>query len=223
MSAPVRLLLVACVAALALAWPAFAKDYPLDEQPMYGGVDLKSGQVQPDKDILTACVKLTGGKTFSATVSNACATLGFQAFFKGDYRRAMLFFNNGWALRQDNGSTYHGFALVLIERDKNDTEAETMFQKAIASPLVTPGANMDYGRFLILRERYADAIPVLEVGLAKAEYGKEDFQFALIAAHEQLQQYPKACALARQAVGQLKDDRRATVQALIDGEHCRGQ
>ncbi|MHB1217425.1 MAG: tetratricopeptide repeat protein [Alphaproteobacteria bacterium] len=210
-----------CIAALLLAGAASAKDYPLDEQPMYGGVDLKSGQVEPDKEILTACMKLTGGKMFSATVSDACMSLGFKAFFKGDYRRAMLFFNNGWALRQDNGSAYHGFALVLIERDKNDAEAEKMFQKAIASPIVTPDANMDYGRFLILRERYADAIPVLEAGMAKAEYGKEDFQFALFAVYEQLLQYPKACALAREAIGQLKDDRRQTVQEFIGGEHCR--
>jgi hypothetical protein len=96
-----------------------------------------------------------------------------------------------------------------------------MFQKAIAAPLVTPGANMDYGRFLILRERYADAVPVLEAGVAKAAYGKEDFQFALLAVYEQLQQYPRACALAREAVGHLKDSRRQTVQAFIDGEHCR--
>lgn len=217
-----RAVLVICMAMLPYAGVVSAKDYPLDEQPMYGGVDLKSGQVEPDKEILTACMKLTGGRTFSATVSDACMTLGFKAFFNGDYRRAMLFFNNGWALRQDNGSAYHGFALVLIERDKNDTEAEKMFQKAVSSKLVTPGANMDYGRFLILRERYADAVPVLEAGMAKAAYGKEDFQFALLAAYQELQQYAKACPLARESVGQFKDERRQLVQEFIDGEHCRG-
>lgn len=217
-----RAVLVICMAMLPYAGAVSAKDYPLDEQPMYGGVDLKSGQVEPDKEILTACMKLTGGRTFSATVSDACMTLGFKAFFNGDYRRAMLFFNNGWALRQDNGSAYHGFALVLIERDKNDTEAEKMFQKAVSSKLVTPGANMDYGRFLILRERYADAVPVLEAGMARAAYGKEDFQFALLAAYQELQQYAKACPLARESVGQFKDERRQLVQEFIDGEHCRG-
>lgn len=211
--------LAICIAALLLAGTAFAKDYPLDEQPMYGGVDLKD--VTPNEKILDECKKVVGKKADSGAISSACASLGFKAFHEGDFRRAMLFFNNAWALQPDNGSAYHGFALVLTERDENDVEAEKTFQKAMSLPLATPGVYMDYARFLILYERYDDAIPVLEAGMAKAERSKADFQFGLVTAYEQLHQYSKACELARQIVGELKNAKREAVREFIGGEHCR--
>lgn len=213
-----RAVLALCALALPLAWPAHAKiDYPADERPMYGGAE--PADAKPDQAVLTACKK--AAKKADSDVSAACASLGFQAFHEGDFAHAMPFFNAAWALQPGNASAYHGFALVLTERDENDTEAEAMFRKAIGLPAAPPGVYLDYARFLILYERYDDAIPVLEAGMEKAGRSKPDFQFGLVTAYEQLQEYPKACELARQVVGDLKDAKLEAMREFIGGEHCR--
>ena len=175
---------------------------------------------KPDEKTLSECKKAAKKRT-DADVSAACASLGFQAFHEGDFAHAMPFFNAAWALQPGNANAYHGFALVLTERDENDVEAEAMFRKAIELPAAPPGVYLDYARFLILYERYEDAIPVLEAGLEKAGRSKPDFQFGLVTAYEQLQEYPKACELARQVVGDLKDAKRDAMREFIGGEHCR--
>lgn len=213
-----RAALALCALALPLAWPAHAKvDYPPDERPMYGGAD--PADAKPGEAVLAACKK--AAKKADSDVSAACASLGFKAFHEGDFAHAVPFFNAAWALQPGNASAYHGFALVLTERDENDIEAEAMFRKAIDLPAAPAGVYLDYARFLILYERYEDAIPVLEAGLAKAARSKPDFQFGLVTAYEQLHEYPKACELARQVVGDLKDFKRDAMREFIGGEHCR--
>lgn len=194
------------------------RDYPPDERPMYGGIEAKDAK--PDERILSECKK-AAKKRADSDVSAACASLGFQAFHAGEFQRAMPFFNAAWALQPGNANAFHGFALVLTERDENDVGAEEMFKKAIEQPAAPPGAYLDYARFLILYERYDDAIPVLEAGMEKAGRSKPDFQFGLVTAYEQLHEYPKACELARQVVGDLKDAKRDAVREFIGGEHCR--
>ena len=211
------LALALCIVALPLA--AHARTvYPPDEQPMYGGVDPKDAK--PDSAVLSECKK-AAKKRADSDVSAACASLGFKAFQENDFRQAILFFNAAWALQPGNANAFHGFALVLTERDENDTGAEEMFKKAIELPAAPPGVYLDYARFLILYERYDDAVPVLEAGMEKAGRSKPDFQFGLITAYEQLHEYPKACDLARQIVGELRDAKLEAVREFIGGEHCR--
>jgi len=212
-----RAVLALCVIALPLAAQARVV-YPTDEQPMYGGIEAQAAK--PDSDVLSECKK-AAKKRADSDVSAACASLGFKAFQENDFRQAILFFNAAWALQPGNAAAFHGFALVLTERDENDTGAEEMFRKAIELPAAPAGVYLDYARFLILYERYDDAIPVLEAGLEKAGRSKPDFQFGLVTAYEQLHEYPKACELARQVVGDLKDAKLEAMREFIGGEYCR--
>lgn len=195
-----------------------AKEYLAGEQPMYGG----AAPAEPDEGWVDVCKNAVGRKADAVTLSAGCTTAGFKAFHEGDFRRAIHLFNTAWLINRDNGSAYHGFALVLTERDENDVEAERMFKQAIALPSSTSGAYFDYARFLILYDREADAIPVLEAGLSKADKsGKTGLQFALVTSYEQLREYGKACELARKIGDDLKGDQRAAVREFMRGPHCR--
>jgi predicted Zn-dependent protease len=209
-----------CAAAVASfgAVAQAAKEYPPDERPMYGGTP----PTEPDEDSVDVCKKAAGRKPDAAALSAGCATTGFQAFREGDFRRAIHLFNTAWLLNRDNGNAYHGFALILTERDENDVDAEWMFKQAIALPSSTSGAYFDYARFLILYDREADAIPVLEAGLAKADKkGKANLQFALVTSYEQLREYGKACGLAREIGDDLKGDQQKAVREFVRGPHCQ--
>ena len=212
-------LLCAVVSLFAAAGVASAatRDYPPNEQPMFGGIQKTAAMKKADDDYIRSVV--AAGYTRESG-AQAAVELGFKYFSKGDFVTAMKRFNQAWLLNPKLGDTYHGFALVLIERDGNDWGAEQLFRKALSFPDTWAGANSDYGRFLITQQRYAEAVTVLEQGLAK-DANAPDARGRLAMALFGNKDYRRACAEARAALGSSQPVERGTLEELLKQPQCR--
>jgi tetratricopeptide (TPR) repeat protein len=193
------------------------KDYPPNEQPMYGGIQKTAAMKKADDEYIQRV--LASGYTRQSG-ARAAVELGFRYFSKNDFATAMKRFNQAWLLDPGLGDTYHGFALVLIERDGNDKDAEAMFRKALSLPSTWAGAYSDYGRFLIMKERYAEAVAVLERGLAK-DPNAPDARGRLAMALFGKGDYRRACAEARAALGISQPEERRTLEEILKQPQCR--
>ncbi len=192
------------IAAVAFALsPVAAKDYPPNEMPMYGGVTKDAGMIQADENFIAAALKL--GYT-RATGSDHAVKLGWEYFFKHDNAAAMRRFNQAWLLDPDNGNAFHGFALVVIDRDSDVASADSLFKQGIAKPRQLPGIYLDYGRFLLKTNRPADAIPQLRKALTFSDMGP-DAEALLTIALFQTGDKPGACAEA----AKVKDGAQAQI------------
>ena len=148
----VALILCALMAfAMGAGAAAATKNYPPNQQPMYGGIQKTAEMKKADEEYIHRVLAMGYTRQSGA---RAAVELGFKYFSKGDFATAMKRFNQAWLLDPTLGDTYHGFALVLIERDGNDWGAEQLFRKALSIPNTWVGAYSDYGRFLILQQRY---------------------------------------------------------------------
>lgn len=94
-------------------------------------------------------------------------TAGFAAFSAERFSKAELLFEQARAREPDRGEVYHGLALVALARQGDIGTADALFRKAVAAPDTSPVAFANYGRFLINERRYAEAVGVLEAGLAR--------------------------------------------------------
>ena len=215
-AALVALAMVSLLAATGLA-PAATNDYPPNERPMYGGID-KTPEMKRADDAYIQRVLAMGYTRESG--ARAAVELGFKNFSKGDFATAMKRFNQAWLLDPGLGDTFHGFALVLIERDGNDRGAEALFRKALSIPNTWAGAYSDYGRFLIMHQRYAEAIPVLEKGLAK-DPKAPDARGRLAMALFGNEDYRRACAEARAALGSSQPIERQSLEEILKQPQCR--
>lgn len=82
---------------------AFAKDYPINELPMYGGMH------KPDVP-----------KNTESSVG--ASKLGWKYFYNGDMATAMKRFNQAWMFDHDNPEAYWGFGLVLGARSRTEKD-----------------------------------------------------------------------------------------------------
>jgi Tfp pilus assembly protein PilF len=168
---PLRLLIKAFAVALALAaGAAAATDYPPNQIPMYGGVEKTPAMLQADKTFIAAI--LAKGVTL-AQGSDQMVHLGWDYFRKSDQATAMERFNQAWLLDPDNGDAFHGFAAVVVARDKDVAAADALFQQGLAKPRQSPGIYVDYGRFLLLLKRPADAIAPLRRAVSFPDIGPD--------------------------------------------------
>ncbi|GIL38263.1 hypothetical protein [Roseiterribacter gracilis] len=142
---------------------AYATEYPANQQPMYGGINKTPAMVEADDKFLRA-VREQGYSPQQA--SNKSVELGWTYLRRNDLAAAIQRFNQGWLTDPANGDVYHGFAVVVLERDKDAASADKFFQQALNKPRHSNGVYVDYGRFLALQERYADAVPVLRKAVA---------------------------------------------------------
>jgi len=208
--------LFSCVFLVGAAHAA-TKDYPPNEQPMYGGIEKTPAMKKADDEYIQRV--LTSGYTRESG-ARAAVELGFRYFSKNDFATAMKRFNQAWLLDPRLGDTYHGFALVLIERDGNDWGAEQLFRKALSMPNTWAGAYSDYGRFLIMKQRYAEAVAVLEQGLAK-DPNAPDARGRLAMALFGKRDYRRACAEARAALGNSQPVERESLEEILKQPQCR--
>ncbi|HKU64780.1 MAG TPA: hypothetical protein VJQ06_06970 [Rhizomicrobium sp.] len=142
---------------LALVSPAIAA--PTNEQPMFGNRPKTPEMLAADAQFIAATEKF--GYT-RVQGSDKSVQLGWQYFFaKHDIPAAMKRFNQAWLLDPDNGDAFHGFAVLVMERDHDVAQAVSLFQQGLAKPRQSPGIYLDYGRFLLNVKRPADAIAPL--------------------------------------------------------------
>jgi len=105
-----------------------AKNIPIDQVPMYGGMDrssipeLKKG----DEEFISHVTKHWGSRKAAA---RAWIEQGFVFHQKDESEMAMRRFNQAWLLDPDNPEVYWGFSSVLYDKGDN-CGAMQMGQKA---------------------------------------------------------------------------------------------
>jgi Tfp pilus assembly protein PilF len=216
----VFLLGILSVVAIGVAGGASAatKDYPPNQQPMYGGIEKTPAMKAADEAYIKSV--LAAGYT-RAGASKEASKLGFQYLEKDDAATAMKRFNQAWLLDPTNGDCYHGFALVLLGRDGDVRGGEAMFRKALSYPSALAGANADYGRFLILMRRYPEAVRVLEAGVAKDQsYAGVRALYAVALYHAG--DFAKACSEVRRVRGEaFNEELTQWVRTVAGSKECR--
>ena len=154
--------------ALALVSPAVAA--PPNEQPMFGNQPKTAEIMNADAQYIASTQKY-GTR---AQVSDKSVQLGWQYFFdKKDVATAMKRFNQAWLLDPDNGDAFHGFAILVMTRDKDAAQADSLFRQGLAKPRQSPGIYLDYGRFLLTVNRPADAVAPLRHAVAVPNMGPD--------------------------------------------------
>ena len=195
--------LVLAAALVTAADAGTAGDYPPDERPMYGGVEKTPAMLQADNEFIASV--LAKGVT-RAQGSDQMIHLGWDYQRKSDYATAMKRFNEAWLLDPDNGDAFHGFALVVLSRDKDVAATDALFQQGLAKPRQSPGIYLDYGRFLLVIQRPADAVAPLRKAASFPDMGP-DAQALLTVALFQSGNRTAAC----QEAAKVKDTAQAGI------------
>jgi Flp pilus assembly protein TadD len=150
--------LATVVSLVLIADVARAAEYPPNQLPMYGAADKSSAMVDADRQFLRAASEQG---LSPAQASKKSVELGWTYLQRRDLATAIKRFNQGWLADPENGDVYHGFAVVVLERDNDAAGADKFFQQALGKARHSDGLYVDYGRFLAMQGRYADAVPVL--------------------------------------------------------------
>jgi tetratricopeptide (TPR) repeat protein len=140
---------------------------PWNEQPMYGGHPKTPAMIAADERFIGESAKY-GDRAHASDMSVA---LGWRYFREGDIATAMKRFNQAWLLDPDNGDAFHGFAVLVMERDHDAVQADRLFREGLAKPRQSPGIYLDYGRFLLMTGKPADAVAPLRHALAFPDMG----------------------------------------------------
>jgi Tfp pilus assembly protein PilF len=139
-------LLLALSLSLTIACPAAAQ--PVDQLPMYGGLDRNSDPSlrAADEKLVADTIQHYGSreKASAAFVGN-----GFAFYGRDDLANAMRRFNQAWLLDPNNPEIYFGFAVVLHDKGKN-CEAVTQFEKAASFGRYVQGMAPDAARVIVL-------------------------------------------------------------------------
>jgi Tfp pilus assembly protein PilF len=132
---------------------------PANEQPFFGFIDKAAELRATDDRFVSEVVQAAGSreKAFDATIQR-----GWMLIAKNNFVDAAKRFNQAWLLSPEQSAVYHGFAIISIARFNDAAYAEELFRTAQARPAPLKALNADYGRFLLIAKRPADARAVLE-------------------------------------------------------------
>ena len=140
------------------------KGHPPNQTPMFGGVVKNDGMLAADQVFIKGVRDLGATPVEGAVKFNQ---LGFRYFAKRDLATSIKRFNQAWMLDPELGDVYHGFALIMVVRDRDFVTAEKFFRIAIGKSNTGPRAFADFGRLLLITNRPEEAIPVLRTAVAK--------------------------------------------------------
>jgi predicted Zn-dependent protease len=170
-------LTTAAVALTPVVLPVFAVKaiggarHPLNQQPMYGNQPKTAPMLAADQCFIEEAQKSGFSR---AQASDKSVQLGWQYFQqRHDIATAMKRFNQAWLLDPDNGDAYHGFAVLVMERDHDAKQTEALFRRGAESPRQSPGLWLDYGRFLVMTRRPAEAVAPLRRALTFPDMGPD--------------------------------------------------
>ena len=126
-----------------------ATQIPVDQVPMYGGMDRGAiSELKAADEKLIADTSRRYGtreKASAAFVGN-----GFSYYQRNDLANAMRRFNQAWLLDPKNAESFAGFGSVLHDQGKN-CEAMQLFEKALAlNPPTFQGIYPDAARIVTL-------------------------------------------------------------------------
>lgn len=178
---------------------------PVNEQPFFGFVTKDAAQREADDKFVAALVEATGSreKAFEETTTRA-----WRAVIAGRAGEAAMRFNQAWLIQPEPSALYHGMAVVALMRFNDPVFADELFAIARKQPKPLKMLNADYGRFLLIAKRPADAQKALEQAvldtpdfgdawsnLAQARLQNGDRAAACVAADEAGRRRPSANAM----------------------------
>lgn len=121
---------------------------PIDQVPMYGGMDRASDPSlrAADEKLIADTTRYYGSreKASAAFVGN-----GFAYYGRNDLANAMKRFNQAWLLDPNNPEAYWGFATVLHDKGMH-CESMHMFEKALSFGRYVEGMDPDAARITVL-------------------------------------------------------------------------
>jgi Tfp pilus assembly protein PilF len=165
---------------------------PNNEIPMYGGGGPYPPDVAAANEEFLAAIAQRG--LTRPQGSDNMVQLGWRYYFeRQDVTTAMKRFNQAWLLDPDNGDAFDGFAVLIMARDHDAAQADSLFQQGLAKPRQSPGIYLDYGRFLLTVNRPVDAVAPLRHAVAVPDMGP-DAQALLTLALYQSGDMAAACA-----------------------------
>ena len=174
--------LVVSLFVLILPFQGGALARPNNEMPMYGGGPMPPDVVAANEEFIAAILKR--GVT-RAQGSDNMVQLGWRYLFeRNDIATAMKRFNQAWLLDPDNGDAFHGFAILIMRRDNDAAQADSLFQQGLAKPRQSPGIYLDYGRFLLAEHRPGDALAPLRHAVAVPNMGPDAEALLTLALYE---------------------------------------
>jgi Tfp pilus assembly protein PilF len=118
---------------------------PIDQVPMYGGVDRQAEPVLKGADdaLIEGTTREFGSRR---AASEQFVAQGFRYYFVDDLAMAMRRFNQGWLLDPEYPDVYYGFQAVLNDRHEF-CEARKMSERALELGLkASPEVFADAGR-----------------------------------------------------------------------------
>lgn len=140
-------------------------DVPINEQPFYGFAQKNQIMLDADKKFTESQLKEFGTpeKAYEVSLGN-----GWQALGNGHPDIAARRFNQASLFSHEPSTIYHGFAVIAYVHLKDAAYAEELFKIALTRPNPRKELRLDYGRFLLVTRRPADALPVLEQAVIDA-------------------------------------------------------
>jgi Tfp pilus assembly protein PilF len=143
-----RSIFLSLLIAAAVVFPVSILAQPIDQVPMYGGMNRATVEQlrEADEKLIAETVMRFGSreKASAMFVSN-----GFAYYGRDDLTNAMRRFNQAWLLDPNNPEVYWGFATVLHDQGKN-CESMKLFEKAYSFGRYVEGMNPDAGRIFTL-------------------------------------------------------------------------
>ncbi len=153
-----RPVIIAALAALfLLAVQVILPGVSAKEIPMWQGVSKTAAQIEADRKLVEAAVKLANGNADRA--AQRAVALGWKEIHKGDTEQALRRFNQAWLINPKRGDIYWGFAVATGIRGDDLGTVDKWFRKAEA--IVGPHWRLhsDWGRILEQRNESEAAIP----------------------------------------------------------------
>ena len=167
---PRRFLVLLLVLLFPVSGGALAR--PNNEMPMYGGGGPYPPDVAAANEEFLAAIAQRGLSRPQG--SDNMVQLGWRYYFeRADISTAMKRFNQAWLLDPDNGDAFDGFAVLIMARDHDAAQADSLFQQGLAKPRQSPGIYLDYGRFLLTVNQPANAVAPLRHAVAIPNMGPD--------------------------------------------------
>jgi Tfp pilus assembly protein PilF len=187
---------------------------PINEQPFFGFISKTPDLVAADEKFVTGVVRLSGSRQRALDES---LKHGWSAFQSGDAATALRRFNQAYLIAPEQSRVYHAFAAVVQTRFKDMDYADELFRIALKQPNPSETLRADYGRFLLIARRPADARPILEQAVVDApKFGNAWSNLAF--ARLQTGDRSGACAAATEAAKLVNFDNVNSDIALLRRE-----
>ena len=168
---------------------------PINELPMYGEREKTPEMLRNDADFIASIEKQNLSRKEGA---EKVAQLGWSYLAKKDPATAMKRFNQAWLLDPENGTAYHGFAVMTAMRGGPPAEVERFFKLAISKPQVEAEAFVDYGRFLWTEKRLDESLTQLNKAF-QLNPDAENCRYNISFVYYLKQDFNNACIWAKDA------------------------